>query len=261
MTAATLDVVSIVSAEYGHQIRPIDAPVVGPGELVSGLGSRPSVTFPLRRGRTVDTRSLRDFIGAPAEFFGLPLPRASQFDDAVQGFATAAFERTDVELVAATLTLIGSGHLLVTGEPTASFSGEPVDLGRLEPQYRWPTDTHWLAMAACTTSHSGMDDQLRGLQRLGFVDGIWPGPDIEAPLAGALVLDAGATTVGIGGVMIDQLHDCGVLRAVPRTGVVPSVEVQRAWWISPRFTTHPVARLAEQLLPVDSQCPSFLELV
>lgn len=261
MTAATLDVVSIVSAEYGPEILPLDAPVVGCGELVGGLGSRPTATFPLRRGRAIDTRWLRDFLGAPAEFFGLPLPPAAQFDDAVQSFAAAAFDRTGAELVTARMTLIDTGQLLVTGAPTAAFSGQPVEIGRLDPQYRWHLDSHWLAMAARTTSGGGVDHQLRNLQQQGCVDGIIPGPTVEAPLAGALVLDTGATTVGIDAVMIDQLHDCGVLRALPRTAAVPHAELQRAWWISPQFTTHPVAALAGRLLPVESQCPSFLELV
>lgn len=264
MPVPTLDVVAVAPAERGHHIGDINTPIIDPAELIAGLGTYPTLTFPIRRGRPVDVTAIRDFLGAPAEFFGIDLPGAEQFEHAVTAFVAAAFERSPASLVAATSTVVG-GLVVLTGVPGAVFSDIPVRVGRLDHRYR-PTnagDAHWLRMAARTVSRAGADQQLRGLGEQGCVDGIPAGPVITAPLAGALVLQTAAGPVGLDTgepvSILDQLRDGGMLAELPRRGEVPSPEIRHAWWISPHFVTHPVALLGEQALPVDPNPPSFLE--
>lgn len=264
MPAPTLDVVAVAPAERGHHIGDIRTPVIDPAELIAGLGTYPTLTFPIRRGRPVDVTAIREFLGEPAEFFDIALPGADEFEHAVSAFVAAAFERSPASLVAATITVVG-GRVVLTGVPATVFSAGPVRIGRLDRGHR-PTNSgepHWLRMAARTVSRAGTDQQLRGLGERGCVDGIVAGPVITAPLAGALVLQTAAGPVGVDTEeplsILDQLRDNGLLAELPRRGGVPAPETQRAWWVSPRFVTHPVVLLAERALPVDPHPPSFLE--
>lgn len=264
MPAPTLDVVSVAPAEQGRETCDISTPIIGAVELISGLGTFPTLTFPIRRDRPADAAAVHEFITATAEFFGLALPAVEEFEHAVSGFAAVAFERSPAVLVAATLTLAG-GRLVLTGVPGAAFADVPVRIGRLTEHYRPPqaTDAHWLRMAARTVSRAGVDHLLAGLHGHDCVDGIPAGTDIAAPLAGAVVLDTATGPVGIDAgepvSILDQLRDCGVLADLPRRSAVPYPDVQRAWWISPLFVTHPIALLGEHALPVDLRPPSFLE--
>jgi hypothetical protein len=264
MLAPTLDVVAVAPAEPGHRICDIAAPIIAATELITGLGTYPTVRFPIRRDRPVDVVALREYVGEPAEFFGLALPPIDEFHRAVAGFAAAAFERSPAPLVAATLTLAG-GRIVVTAVPGAAFVAAPVRIGRICEPYRAPRsgDAHWLAMAARTVSRAGTDHLLRALADQGCVDGMPAGTDIAPPLAGALVLHTAAGLVGIDAgepiSILDQLRDCGVLADLGRRPTAAAPEVQRAWWISPDFTTRPIAMLGERALPVDPNRPSFLE--
>lgn len=264
MPAPTLDVVAVAPAERGHHIGDIHTPIIDPAELIAGLGTYPTLTFPIRRGRPVDVTAIRDFLGAPAEFFGTALPGAEDFEHAVTAFVAAAFERSPAPMVAATITVLG-GRVVLTGVPGAMFADTPVRIGRLDQQHR-PTNVgapHWLRMAARTVSRAGTDQQLRRLSEQGCVDGIAAGPVITAPLAGALVLQTAAGPVGVDAgepvSLLDQLRDCGMPAELSGRSAVSASETERAWWISPYFVTHPVALLGEQALPVDPNPPSFLE--
>lgn len=264
MPTSTLDVVAVAPAERGQHIGDIHTPVIDPTQLIAGLGTYPTLTFPIRRGRPVDVTAVREFLGAPAEFFDIALPGVEELELAVTAFVAAAFERSPASLVVATITVVG-GRAVLTGTPGAVFSGVPVRIGHLDQRYR-PADAgepYWLQMAARTVSRAGTDQQLRDLGVPGYVDGISAGPLVSAPLAGALVLQTAVGPVGVdtGGplTILDQLGDCGVLAELPRRGAVPASEIRRAWWISAHFVTHPVALLGEQALPVDPDPPSFLE--
>lgn len=264
MPAPTLDVVAVAPAERGHHIGDIRTPIIDPAELIGGLGTYPTLTFPIRRGHPVDVAAVREFLGAPAEFFDIALPAAAEFEHAVAAFVAAAFERSPASLVAATITVVGA-RVVLTGVPGAAFSDIPVRIGHLDQRHR-PTnfgEPHWLRMAARTVSRAGTDRQLRGLGAQGCVDGIPAGPVITAPLAGALVLQTAVGPVGVDTgapvSILDQLRDCAVLAELPRRAAVPAPETRRAWWISPHFATHPVALLGERALPVDPNPPSFLE--
>ena len=264
MPAPTLDVVAVAPAERGHHIGDINTPIIDPAELIAGLGTYPTLTFPIRRGRPVDVTAVRDFLGAPAEFFGIDLPGAEEFEHVVTAFVAAAFARSPASLVAATITVVGA-RVVLTGVPGAVFSDIPVRVGHLAHRYR-PTnagDAHWLRMAARTVSRADADQQLRDLWEQGCVDGIPAGPVITAPLAGALVLQTAVGPVGVDTgepvSILDQLRDCAVLAELPRRAAVPAPETRRAWWIAPQFVTHPIALLGEQALPVDPKPPSFLE--
>lgn len=264
-TAPTLDVVSFGPAGHGLQIIDSTAPIVSAAELVTGLGSRPTVTFPVLRNRPVDIDVLREFLGEPAEFFGVWLPSVDEFQRAIAAFVAGAFDRSPAMLLAATLTLTGDGPMLLTGVPCDVFSGAAVHIGRLDRQdfASRGVDAHWLRMAARTTSSAGRDRMMRGVLQTGCVDGVPVGADIEAPLCGALVLDVGATMVGIDAgdpiSMLDQLRDCGVIGDLQRRAAIAPQHVRRAWWVSPRFTTQPVVMLGTRVLPADSTPPSFLE--
>ncbi|MEZ0049726.1 hypothetical protein ABIA30_000716 [Mycobacterium sp. MAA66] len=264
MTAPTLDVVSVASAGRGHRICEIGTPMVAAAEVVTALGSHPTVTFPMRRDVPADIESLWAFVGGTAEFFGLPAPPVEQVRQAVTEFAAAAFDRTPAALLATTITVVGA-RVVVTAVPSAPFSDLPVHIGCLDPQYFWAraTDASWLQMATRTTSFAGRDHLLRGLRGHGCVDGIPKGAEVGAPLSGALVLETGAGLIGVESgeptSILGDLHGCGVLADLPRRVSVTQAEVQRAWWISPLFCAQPVAMLGERALPSDSNPPLFLE--
>jgi hypothetical protein len=264
MPVPTVDVVSVAAIERGQLICDISTPIVGAADLITCLGTYPTLTFPIRRGRPVDVVAMYEFVAEPAEFFGLAVPSMGQFHHAVTGFIAAVFERSSAALVTATLT-VADERVVVTGAPGVAFVDVPVRIGRLDPHHRPPRagDAHWLRMAARTVSRAGSDHLLRALRDAGCVDGIPAGADIAAPLAGALVLGTGAGLVGIDTdqpiSILHQLRDCGVLADLPRRLVVAQPEVQRAWWISPQFSAQPIEMLGERALPVDPKPPSFLE--
>jgi hypothetical protein len=264
MPAPTLDVVSVAPADPGCHLCDISTPIIDPVELITGLGGYPTVTFPIRRDRPVDVGALWEFISEPAEFFGLAVPPIDEFRDAVGRFAAAAAEGSSAALLAARLTLVG-GRVVVSGTPGAAFESTAVRIGRLDPREApvHADDAYWLRMAGRTVSSAATDDVLRALRERGSADGIPAGAAVAAPLSGALVIDTGEGTIGIGNdeplSILDQLRDCGLLADLPRRTEVVGADVQRAWWISPRFATHPVALLGECALPVDPNQPPFLE--
>lgn len=241
----------------------LGTPILTAAELVAGLGTYPTVTFPARRNRPVDTESLRQYLAEPAEFFGFELPSLPEFDTAIARFAGSVAAAS--ALMAATLTLLDGGRIVVTGRGSASFDPAPVGIGVLDSRWQSAgTDrAHWLQMAARTVSGGTVDQLLRTLRDRECVDGIPEGADITAPLSGALVLDVGAAAVGVSAPgpmsILEQLRGCELLADLPRRSSVSPAEVQRAWWISPQFTTHPVAMLGRRTLPVDPNRPSFLE--
>ncbi len=241
-------------------------PILTAAELVAGLGSFPTVTFPIRRGRAVDAEALCEYLGEPAEFFGLARPDVSAIRDAIRRFAATTFESSPDSVAAATLTLLGGRLISVTGTTVTPWLADPVRIaavgGAAVPTT--PDTERWVQMAGRTVSHATTDHLLRTLADRNCVDGVPDGPDLTAPLSGALVLELGGTYVGVGArgplAILDQLQDCGVVADMEHRTTVAPTDVQRAWWISPQFITRPVALLAGRIMPVDPNRPSFLEI-
>lgn len=238
---------------------PLDVVAIAPAELVGRLGANPTVTVPIYQGRTVDTAWLWNHLAEPADYFGLTMPTQAALGAAVAPFSIGP------ALVAATVTIVDGGRCAVTGTPSQIHAPEPVRIGRRDSDWTAPalTDEQWLRMAARTTSLGTVDLLLRRLAEAGCVDGIGPGPDVTPAVVGALVLDVGEALVGVDNPepvsILDQLQACGVMRPTVRRGSVPVDAVRRAWWISPQYCTHPVARLGDHTAGVDSAHPSFLE--
>jgi hypothetical protein len=238
---------------------PPDAVAIAPAELVGRLGAYPTVTVPIYQGRTVDTAWLWHHLAEPADYFGLTMPAPADLDAALAPVSTGP------GLVAATVSVIDGGRCVVTGTPSQVHTPDPVRIGRYDSAWTPPatTDEKWLRMAARTTSLGTVDLLLRQLAEQGCVDGIGTGPDVTPPVAGALVLDVGTELVGVDNPepvsILGQLHDCGVARSLARRATMPVEQMLRAWWISPQYRTHPVARLGDHAVPVDSAHPSFLE--
>ncbi|WP_285033549.1 hypothetical protein [Mycolicibacterium sp. lyk4-40-TYG-92] len=236
---------------------PPDVVAIAPAELVGRLGAYPTVTVPIFQGRTVDTAWLWRHLAEPADYFGLTMP-----SEADLGAAVARFSE---QFVAVTVTVTDGGRCVVTATPSQVHAAEPVRIGRRDSDWTPPAATGepWLRMAARTTSLGTVDLLLRRLAEQGCVDGIAPGPDVTPAVAGALVLDIGAELVGVENTepvsILEQLQACGVVRVLARRAAVPVDQVLRAWWISPRYRTHPVAQLGARPVPVDPAHPPFLE--
>ena len=236
---------------------PLDVAAIAPAELVGRLGAYPTVTVPIYQGRTVDMARLWQHLAEPADYFGLTMPPEADLGAAVARFSG--------QLVAATITIVDGGRCAVMGTPSQVYAPAPVRIGRRDREWTAPAarDERWLRMAARTTSLATVDHLLRQLAEQDCVDGIAPGPDVTPPVAGALVLDVGAEWVGVENPepvsIIEQLHTCGVVRSVVSRAAVPVDAVRHAWWISPRYRTHPVAQLGDRTVPVDSSYPPFLE--
>ncbi|MDH6244227.1 hypothetical protein [Mycobacterium sp. OTB74] len=269
MPSPTLDVVSIAPADAGDGLRDRHSAVLTASQLVTRLGGYPTLTFPIYGKDTIEVTPMWEFLREPADFFGVPLPSVSDLRDAVARFTGVLCDRLDGRLIAATVTLIDvdGGRFLVSGSADFPVAAEPVRVGLLDSGWTKPagTDPYWLRMAARTTSLAAVDHLLGRLRQLECIDGIPPGSDVTAPLAGALVVDTGESLVGLAGTepvsVLDQLENCGLLRpdVVVRRSSLPVADAHRAWWISPQYRTHPVAQIGERAMPVDSAHPSFLE--
>jgi hypothetical protein len=269
MPSPTLDVVSIAPADAGDGLSDRHRAVLTASQLVTRLGCYPTLTFPIYRKDIVEVTPLWEFLREPADFFGLPVPSVSDLRDAVARFTDALGDWPDGQVIAATVTLIDvdGGRFLVSGSADVPVAAEPVRIGLLDSGWTKPTgaDAYWLRMAARTTSLGAVDHLLGRLRQLECVDGIPPGPEVTAPLAGALVVDTGESLVGLVATepvsILDQLENCGLLRpdVVVRRSSVAVADSHRAWWICPQYRTHPVAQIGERAMPVDSALPSFLE--
>jgi hypothetical protein len=231
----------------------IDTPQLRATQLVARPGTLPTLVFPVTRSLGPDVDGVWDYLRAPAEFFGVPMPGRDELGHEVD---VAIAGSTGPALTAVTVTIAeadGSPQILVSSTPVIPWQHVEVRLAGADPTVSrpHPADPWWRRMAARTTSR-GADDQLeRWLNGRGYADAVAG----VVPLLGAVVFETGSGVVGVENPeptsVLDQLERCGAIATIARADVRP-VAAARAWWISPRYETHPVVEIDGTTFPVDT---------
>ena len=242
--------------------REIDTPHLRATQLTARPGTLPTLTVPTYGRSGVDVDALWRHLAEPADFFGVEMPDRADLSAAITAFLTAFRQDDDPALVAMTVTIAeteSAPQILVTGSTRQPMVDRAVriagDLG-VAPLHR-ATDPWWQRMAARTTSRAASDQCERWLANRGFADGLCEGQ----PLVGALVCEANGRLVGVENAeptsLLDQLTDCGAIAPLDRVAQCPRGAV-RAWWVSPRYETYPVAQLDDAPFSVDlGLAPAF----
>lgn len=242
--------------------REIDTPQLRATQLTARPGTLPTLTISLSRRVAVDVDGIWRHLAGPADFFGVQMPEPAELSAAINAFSTAFHEGGDPALVSMTVTITETDEapqILVTGTTTQPMNHRPVciagELG-VAPLHR-ATDPWWQRMAARTTSRAASDQCERWLADRGFADGLSEGQ----PLVGALVFEANGRLLGVENPeptsILDQLSGCGVIAPVNQVSRCPA-DAERAWWLSPRYETHPVAQLDATPFVVDPDLvPAF----
>jgi hypothetical protein len=226
---------------------------------VSSLTTTPSVTVPLVGGRQVNARPIWDYLRSPAEFFEIPLPGVDDLSAALGDFCAAAEHASGV--IAATVSLVSVGaqpHFVVTGTVVEAFEADPVAIHVDENMLRFasrPADPQWKQMADRTTARAQLDQIQRWLTDHGYADAVQTlgGRSVGAPLLGALVFEVGSELVGLehsdsADSILYGLMRCGAVLpdAIGRgQRSIDPRHVDRSWWISPNFETHPVSAIGD----------------
>lgn len=234
-----------------------DAHHVRATQLITRPGTLPAVTIPIADGRWPDDDGIWSYLRGPAEFFGIDMPDPTAVAAALAEFAATV----PATFVAATVVIVetdGGSDVVVSGSPVQPLQSAPVAIvadDSVPPAHR-ASDPWWRRMAARTTSRAEVDQRERWLNGRGYADALSDG----VPVLGALVVETPRGVVGVENPeptsVLDQLAACGWTAPITRAAAVPADAV-RAWWVSPRFDTHPVAELAGVSLPSTEAVPSF----
>jgi hypothetical protein len=249
-----------------HRIHEIDTPLIPATQVIARLGVNPSITMPMVADTMPDVDPIWRYLTEPADFFGVPTANRTALRAALTRFVGQIPDRA---LIAATVTLLdvdGRPDFVVTGAAVDPVLPIGVKLAGCEDGLPIPrgTDPDWLRMAARTTSRGALDQLRRWLNDRGFADGVPTSTPAGAPLLGVLIFDTAGGLLGIDEPeptsVLDQLTRCGVIGGVHRVLERPT-HADRAWWISPRFQTHPVLSIDDTSFGVDAEvAPPFLEL-
>lgn len=239
--------------------REIDAPQLRATQLVARPGALPTITIPMARSVVPEVGAIWAYLAEPAEFFGIGMPSLGDLAAAISVFVKTF--RNDTALVATNVTISEVDHapqILVTGSAVRPLRRDAVYVGGppVPPIHR-ESDPWWRRMAARTTSRAETDQCERWLNGRGLADGVGNGQ----PLLGALVFEIDGRVVGVENSeptsILDQLALCGAIAAVDRIAGCPS-DADRAWWLSPRYETHPVAELDGTPFAVEPEAvPAF----
>ena len=250
-----------------HGTHEIDTPLITATQVITRLGSYPTITVPMVAGVAPDADGIWSFLQEPADFFDVPMPDLDVLRAALNRFAVATGAR-DRALIAATITLVEIAALpdfVVTGRAVDRVRATGVRVLGCDAALHGPgnTDPVWLRMAARTTSRGPVDQIRRWLNGAGYADGVPAETCAGAPLLGALVFETAGTLVGIDNPeptsILDQLEGSGVTTGIRRVDERPAV-ADRAWWISPEFETHPVVSIDDASYDVAAEpWPPFLE--
>lgn len=263
MTAA-VDVSSPSGSRSTHSIPEIVTPLLPVTQVITHLGTNPTLTMPVVVGVEPDVGGAWHRLAEAADFFGTAMPGSDDFRVAV--LEQLAVARPVGTVLAVTVTVFdvdGRGRVIVGREPIEPVRSAPVRIGRCDAAGLVPrsADPAWRRMSGRTTSKGHLDQFQRWLADQGWVDAVPHAEPSDAPYLGALVVE---TATGLFGIedpepasLLDQLAACGVTAHVERTGRVPA-DVTRAWWVSPRFLIHPVADLDGTSLPAHG-APPFVE--
>jgi hypothetical protein len=240
----------------------IDAPQLRATQLIASPGSLPTITVPMSGSSLPDVDGTWRHLSEPAEFFGVRMPGLDDLVAAITAFVTTTSKGASPVLITATVTIAETDdapHILVTGSAVTPMRGEPVRVDGDLPMPAQPraTDPWWRRMAARTTSRAEADRRERWLNGRGYADGMSDGQ----PVLGALVFETSGEIVGVENSeptsILDQLTQCGVIAVIDRVTECPA-GADRAWWLSPRYRTHPVAELDGRRWPVGPNAvPTF----
>jgi len=227
-----------------------DAHYVRAAQVTTRPGTLPAITVPIAGGRWPDVGEIWSHLREPAEFFGVAMPDVDALTAALGAF-TATTADTWIAASVVIVETDGGSEVVVSGLAVRPWRPEPVVIAvddSVPPAHR-ASDPWWRRMAARTTSHAEVDQRERWLHGLGRADVLSGG----VPLLGALVVETPRGCVGVENPeptsVLAQLAACGWTAPVTAAAAVPP-DVTRAWWVSPRFETHPVAELAGAPLSV-----------
>lgn len=231
-----------------------DAPLVSAPALVAALGTHPALTVPLVSGHTPDTALIWTRLDETARFFGTDIPPATALRDTVQDFLDETTLRYGQVALAARVMVVeidGRARFVMTASVIDPVRSEPVVLNITSG----PADEsvpHWRRMAARTTSRAESDRAERELRAGGYADETFTdGELVHRPRLGALIFGTADGAVGTGADRLDLLRAAGRLDGVRYSDEpVPTSGTTHAWWVSPRFETHPVGAIGARRFEV-----------
>lgn len=235
----------------------MDTPQLCATQLVARPGSLPTITFPVALGVWPAAADIWEYLRQPADFFAVPMPGLDELAAAITGFAPTVTTGASPSLAAVSVTIAeadGAPQILVSTAAVSPVRRDAVRITggeRVAPLHR-STDPWWRRMAARTTSRGDVDQLERWLNGRGYADAV----TVDMPLLGALVFGRGGDVVGVENPeptsILDQLERCGAISTFGRSDARPA-DAMRAWWISPRYQTHPVVEIDGTRFPVDPE--------
>lgn len=250
--------------DLGRQgVATLDAPVVSVAQLIAQPGTHPTLRVPVRLGAGVEVAVAWRHLAETAAFFGVAMPDAEALATEIAAALAGAVADPPADVVVVAVTLFGGD-----GSTRIAARTEPVPTGALPPVRIVACDVPgvvpdadappWRRLAARTTSAAERDQLHRWLAGRDAVDAV-PTDPAGAPYLGALVFDTDAGLVGMDRPephpLLEQAAACGLLPAVARAVRRP-VAPRRAWWVSPGFGVHPVARLGDAALDATAAVPA-----
>lgn len=231
-----------------------DAPLVTAPALVAALGTHPALTVPLVSGRAPAADLIWARLDEAAAFFGIDIPPVTALHDTVAGFLDEAAVRHGRVALAARVMVVELDR-----QTRFVVSASVIDPVRSEPVVLTVTSDpdagavpHWRRMAARTSSRAEADLAERDLRAGGHVDEVFTdGPLVHRPRLGALIIDNPGGAVGLGADRLELLHAAGLLDIARYSDEpVPISGATHAWWVSPRFETHPVSAIGARRFEV-----------
>ncbi len=221
--------------------------------LIARPGTWPTITIPMTGGHRPDVEGACSYLRDAADFFGIPMVQPQDLTSKLDGI-TATYPYPLVAVTIIVLEADGVPSLAVSGTPVQPWSSVAVRIAGDESiaHPHRAADPWWRRMAARTTSMGELDQLERWLTGRGYVDGVTDGQ----PLLGALILDTPNGLVGVENPeptsVLEQLERCSITAPIERLPALPA-DATRAWWVSPRYETHPVAELAGVTFAVDDE--------
>lgn len=231
-----------------------DAPLVTAPALVAALGTHPTLTAPLVSGRAIGAGLIWRRLEEAARFFGVDIPPVTVLQETLQNLVTEARRRHGPITLAARISVVeldGRSEFLVSASVIDPVRPEPVAL-TVTPDPPTGPVPHWRRMAARTSSHAESDLTERELRAGGHADEVRvDGELVYPPRLGALLVDSADGVLGAGADHLELAREAGLLPAVTYSDAPVAISVAtRAWWVSPRFETHPVNAIGDRRFEV-----------
>ena len=231
-----------------------DAPLVTAPALVAALGTLPALTVPLIGGREPDTALIWARLDQTARFFGHDIPPVTALRDTLRRFLDEAVVRHGQVSLAARVVVTeidGRARFVVSASVINATRDDPVVLAITSDTDLGPLP-HWRQMAARTAGQAESELAERALRAGGYADEVCTdGGLVHRPRLGALIFDTAGGAVGTGADRLDLLRAAGLLDGVRYSDQpVPMAGITHAWWVSPRFETHPVSAIGARRFEV-----------